>query len=68
MYRINQIVEPHGWGQLHKCVFFHKDINEVKQKLCELVKKGTPVEELSISKDVEFDFKCAVALRTEDNT
>ena len=51
---------------LKKCIFFHSDINEVKKALCEAVRKGVPVEQLSISKDVEFDFKCGVVIKDDE--
>ena len=34
MYRLNQNVQPNGsngWCMLKKCIFFHRDINEVKK-------------------------------------
>ena len=51
---------------LKKCIFFHRDINEVKKALCEAVRKGVPVEQLSISKDIDFDFECGVVIREDE--
>ena len=66
MYRLNQNVQPNGWPSLKKCIFFHRDINEVKKALCEAVRKGIPVEQLSISKDIDFDFECGVAIKEDE--
>lgn len=52
MYRLNQNVQPNGWSILNKCIYFHKDLNEVKRELCERVQKGIPVKDLNISKDI----------------
>lgn len=66
MYRLNQKVQPNGWCILNKCIYFHKDLNEVKRELCERVQKGIPVKDLNISKDIEFDFECGVVIRDDE--
>lgn len=45
----------------------HNDINEVKKKLCEIVQKDrVKVKELTITKEIPFEFKCAVAIKDEE--
>jgi REP element-mobilizing transposase RayT len=67
MYTLNQEIHVTGFGEMRKCVFSHNDINEVKKKLCEIVQKDrVKVKELTITKEIPFEFKCAVSLCTEE--
>lgn len=66
MYILNHQRHIYGYGKMRRCMFTHEDINEVKKKLCEVVRNGLPVSELSITKEIPFELKCAVAINDAD--
>lgn len=66
MYTIYLAVHPNGWPQLKKPVYSSRNIVDVKEEIKRLVMSGTPLEELSIAEEIEFDFKCAVSLHGYD--
>lgn len=66
MYIINQQKSVPGYGEMRRCLSTHENLDEAKKKLCEIVRKGTPVHELCITKEIPFDFKCAVVIKGEE--
>lgn len=63
MYIINQQKHVPGYGQMRRCVSTHENLNDAKEKLGKLVRDGIPVSELSITKEIPFEFKCAVVIK-----
>lgn len=66
MYHLNGDMKLAGLGTLRKCLFASEDLSTIKEKLKEKVLEGTPIKELSITKEIEFEFKCAIQMLDED--
>ena len=66
MYTIYLAVQPIGWSPLKKPIYSSNNIVDVKEEIKKRVMSGTPLEELSIAEEIEFDFKCAVSLHGYD--
>lgn len=67
MYIINQQKHVSGYGEIRRCVSTHENLNDAKKKLCELISTGIiPTSELSITKEIPFEFKCAVVIKDKE--
>lgn len=66
MYNLYKLVTGTGLGEVYRRLYSSEDLDKVKEKLCTNVRSGVPVRELTIAKDIPFDFKCAVAIKDED--
>lgn len=66
MYIINHQKQIHGYGEMRRCLSTHEDLNDAKKELCELVRNGFPVDELVITKEIPFEFKCTVVIKDEE--
>lgn len=62
MYRLNHRKNITGFGKMYRPLFESEDLSAVKEKLKKHVLDGIPLYELSITKDVEFEFRCAVQI------
>ena len=50
---------------LYNLVMEKKDLNTISEKVKRLVISGTPIEDLRIVKNVEFEFKCALKFKED---
>lgn len=67
MYIINQQKHVPGYGQMRRCVSTHENLDDAKKKLCEIISTGiVPSSELSITKEIPFEFKCKIAIKGEE--
>lgn len=67
MYIINQQKHVSGYGQMRRCVSTHENLDDAKKKLCDLIREGIiPASELSITKEIPFEFKCAVVIKDKE--
>lgn len=51
---------------LYNLVMEKKDLNTISEKVKRLVISGTPIEDLRIVKNVEFEFKCALKFKEDE--
>ena len=51
---------------LYNLVMEKKDLNTISEKVKCLVISGTPIEDLRIVKNVEFEFKCALKFKEDE--
>ena len=51
---------------LYNLVMEKKDLNAISEKIKRLVIAGTPIEDLRIVKNVEFEFKCALKFKEDE--
>ena len=68
MYSLYLNVQPNGWGPLKKLVFSSDNLGQVKEKLRSEALSGVKVKDLSIVKEIPFEFKCAVVVKDEEET
>ena len=66
MYKLYKYLTGTGLGEVYGLIYSNEDLNKVKEKLCVTVRGGTPVRELTIAKELPFEFKCAVAIKDEE--
>ena len=53
-------------GVRYKLIEENKDLTTISEKVKRLVISGTPIEDLRIMKNVEFEFKCALKFREDE--
>lgn len=53
-------------GVLYKLIEEKKDLTTISEKVKRMVIAGTPIDDLCIVKNVEFEFKCALKFKEED--
>ena len=53
-------------GVRYKLIEERKDLTTISEKVKRLVTTGTPIDDLIIVKNVEFEFKCALKLKEGD--
>ena len=51
---------------LYNLVMEKKDLNAISEKVKRLVISGTPIDDLRIVKNVEFEFKCALKFKEDE--
>ena len=51
---------------LYNLVMEKKDLNTISEKVKRLVISGTPIDDLRIVKNVEFEFKCALKFKEDE--
>ena len=51
---------------MYKLIEERKDLTTISEKLKRMVVAGTPIDDLIIVKNVEFEFKCALKFKEED--
>ena len=51
---------------MYKMIEEKKDLNKVSEKVKRMVVAGTPVDDLIIVKNVEFEFKCALKFKENE--
>ena len=51
---------------LYNLVMEKKDLNTISEKVKRLVISGTPIDDLCIVKNVEFEFKCALKFKEDE--
>lgn len=60
MYAIYKEQIPNGWGVLYKCIYRNDNILSIKDEIKKRVLDGTPLRDLKIVEEVNFEFKSAV--------
>ena len=53
-------------GIKYKLIEENKDLTTISEKVKRLVISGTPIEDLRIVKNVEFEFKCALKFKEDE--
>ena len=53
-------------GVRYKLIEEKKDLTTISEKVKHLVISGTPIEDLRIVKNVEFEFKCALKFKEDE--
>ena len=53
-------------GVRYKLLEERKDLTTISEKVKRLVISGTPVDDLCIMKNVEFEFKCALKFKEDE--
>lgn len=53
-------------GVLYKIIVENKDLTTVSNKVKTMVISGTPIDDLRIVKNIEFEFKCALKFKEEN--
>ena len=53
-------------GVRYKLIEENKDLTTISEKVKRLVISGTPIEDLRIVKNVEFEFKCALKFKEDE--
>ena len=51
---------------LYNLVMEKKDLNTISEKVKRLVISGTPIDDLRIVKNVEFEFECALKFKEDE--
>ena len=51
---------------LYNLVMENKDLKTISEKMKRLVISGTPIDDLRIVKNVEFEFKCALKFKEDE--
>ena len=51
---------------MYKLLEEKKDLTTISEKVKRMVISGTPIDDLCIVKNVEFEFKCALKFKEED--
>ena len=51
---------------LYNLVMENKDLTTISEKVKRMVISGTPIDDLRIVKNVEFEFKCAVKFKEDE--
>ena len=52
-------------GVRYKLLEENKDLTTISEKMKRLVISGTPIDDLRIVKNVEFEFKCALKFKED---
>ena len=53
-------------GILYKLIEEKKDLTTISEKVKRMVIAGTPIDDLCIVKNVEFEFKCALKFKEDE--
>ena len=53
-------------GIKYKLIEENKDLTTVSEKVKRMVISGTPIEDLRIVKNVEFEFECALKFKEDE--
>ena len=53
-------------GGRYKLIEERKDLTTISEKVKRLVIVGTPIDDLCIVKNVEFEFKCALKFKEDE--
>ena len=53
-------------GIKYKLLEENKDLTTISEKVKRLVISGTPIDDLRIVKNVEFEFKCALKFKEDE--
>ena len=51
---------------LYNLVMENKDLTTISEKVKRMVISGTPIDDLRIVKNVEFEFKCALKFKEDE--
>ena len=51
---------------MYKLIEENKDLTTISEKVKRLVISGTPIDDLRIVKNVEFEFKCALKFKEDE--
>ena len=51
---------------MYKLIEERKDLSTISEKVKRLVISGTPIDDLRIVKNVEFEFKCALKFKEDE--
>ena len=51
---------------MYKLIEENNDLTTISEKVKRLVISGTPIEDLRIVKNVEFEFKCALKFKEDE--
>ena len=53
-------------GIRYKLIEENKDLTSISEKVKRLVISGTPIDDLRIVKNVEFEFRCALKFKEDE--
>ena len=53
-------------GIKYKLIEENKDLTTISEKVKRLVISGTPIDDLRIVKNIEFEFKCALKFKEDE--
>lgn len=68
MYKLKRTVCVSGYGDLYRLLLESDDLTQIVRTIKELVEDGTPLETLSVTKDMAFTFESTILFTSEEDT
>ena len=66
MYSLNLRLNLPAYKDVRIRIYTSDNLDDIKNKLKEKVLSGVKAEDLSITKELEFEVKCAIAISKEE--